>query len=124
MAVVGRDRVETLRFVGCPIRRAGSGPEDTWSDYSPPLTGAPVLLLTDLGIGRPGFGYEHADVHEWLEFAHRVKKAKSPLLAFVPYDESRWPTLLRSHMSIIQWDRNTTANAVSNKLKWLREVRR
>ena len=124
LAVVGPDRVEALRFVGCPTRRAGAGPEDTWSDYSPPLTGAPVLLLTDLGIGRPGFGYEYAGVNEWVEFAHLVKKAKSPLIAFVPYDESRWPSLLRSHMSIIQWDRNTTAITVNNKLKWMREVRR
>jgi hypothetical protein len=124
LAVVGPDRVETLRFVGCPTRRAGAGPESTWGDYSPPLTGAPVLLLTDLGIGRPAFDHEHASENEWLKFAHLVKKAKSPLIAFVPYDESRWPALLRSHMSIIQWDRNTTAITVSNKLKWLREVQR
>jgi hypothetical protein len=124
LAVVGPDRVETLRFVGCPTRGAGAGPEHTWAQYAPPLTGAPVLLLTDLGIGRPGFGYEHAGVNEWVMFAHLVRKAKSPLIAFVPYDESRWPTLLRNHISIIQWDRNTTAITISNKLKWMREVGR
>lgn len=122
--VVGSDRVKTLRFVGCPTRGAGDGPKDKWSTYSPPLTGAPVLLLTDLGIGKPSLSDERAGVNEWLEFAHLVRKAKCPLIAFVPYDESRWPPALKNHMSIIQWDRNTTAITVSNKLKWVREVRR
>lgn len=121
MNVVGPDRVTTLRFVGCPTRAAGTGPQETWSKYDAPLTAAPVLLLTDLGIGRPRLSDERSGVAEWLNFAELVKKAKCPLIAFVPYGESRWPTALRNHMSIIQWDRTTTAVTVSNKLKSVRE---
>lgn len=122
VATVGSDRVTTLRFVGCPIRRAGAGAEPTWSEYEPPMSRAPVVLLSDLGIGRPRLGYERAGENEWLKFIERVKKAKCPLLAFVPYDEARWPPALASRMSIIQWDRNTSAITVCNKLKHAREV--
>ena len=119
--VVGSDRVTTLRFVGCPTRAAGTGPLETWPQYEPPLPAAPVLLLTDLGIGRPRLGGERSGVSEWLNFAHLLKKANCPLIAFVPYGESRWPLALRNHMSIIQWDRNTTAVTVSKKLKSARD---
>jgi len=122
--VVGPDRVTTLRFVGCPTRGAGVGTEAMWSQYEAPLNGAPVLLLTDLGIGRPGLSDERSGVREWLSFAYLVKKAKSPLIAFVPYGEKRWPPALRTQISIIQWDRNTTAITVSNKLKGVRNDRR
>jgi hypothetical protein len=124
MNVVGSDRVTTLRFVGCPTRAAGSGPHETWSKYEPPLTGSPVLLLTDLGIGRPRLSDERSGVSEWLNFAQLLKKFKCPLIAFVPYGESRWPPALRNHMSIIQWDRNTTAITVNNKVKSVREYLR
>src|SRR4051812_45530890 len=60
LRVVGNDRVTTLRFVGCPSRGAGEGPEMSWSQYEPPLPGTPVLLLTDLGIGRPRLTDERA----------------------------------------------------------------
>ena len=121
MNVVGADRVTTLRFVGCPMRGAGTGPQDTWLRYEPPIPAAPVLLLTDLGIGRPRLSDERSEVTEWLSFAQLVKKSKCPLVAFVPYGESRWPTALLNHMSILQWDRNTTAISVSNKLKSMRD---
>jgi hypothetical protein len=122
IATVGTDRVTTLRFVGCPLRGAGAGPEPTWSHYEPPLSKAPVLLLGDLGIGRPRLSDERAGVREWLTFIRLVKKAKCPLLAFVPYEASRWPPELANEMPIIQWDRNTTAITVCNKLKHARKV--
>jgi hypothetical protein len=122
LATVGNDRVVIMRFVGCPTRRAGAGAEPTWSNYEPPASKAPVLLLSDLGIGKPSLDDERAGVSEWLTFIERVKKAKCPLLAFVPYEESRWPPTLASKMSIIQWDRNTTAITVCNKLKHMREA--
>ena len=122
VATVGADRVTTLRFVGCPIRGAGGGAEPSWSAYEPPLSKAPVLLLTDLGIGRPRLNEDRAPVNEWLLFIERVRKAKCPLLAFVPYAQSRWPPELASRMSIIHWDRKTSAITVCNKLKHVREV--
>lgn len=122
VATVGSDRVTTLRYVGCPIRGAGGGAAPSWSTYEPPVSKAPVLLLTDLGIGRPRLNDERAGIEEWVLFIEQVKKAECPLLAFVPYAQSRWPPELASRMSIIQWDRRTSAITVCNKLKHAREV--
>lgn len=123
LRVVGKDRVTTLRFVGCPTRGAGSGPEMNWSPYEPPLHRTPVLLLTDLGIGRPMLSDERAGVAEWLKFARLAEKTNCQLVAFVPYAPSRWPQALLRYMTIIQWDRNTTATTVRNRVKKEREVR-
>jgi hypothetical protein len=123
LRVVGSDRVSTMRFVGCPLRGAGEGPEMSWSQYEPPLPGTPVLLLTDLGIGRPRLIDERASVTEWRKFAQLVKKAQCPLVAFVPYLAARWPQALRRHLTIIQWDRKTTATTVRNRVKRAHEVR-
>jgi len=121
--VVGKGRVTTLRFVGCPSRGAGVGPAMSWSDYEPPVPGTPALLLTDLGIGRPRLSDERAGVAEWLRFARLLEKANCPLVAFVPYGASRWPQALTRYMTIIQWDRKTTASTVRSKVKCAHEVR-
>lgn len=124
LRVVGKDRVTTLRFVGCPARGAGAGPQMNWSRYEPPMQGTPIMLLTDLGIGRPSLSDERAGVAEWLEFALSVEKARCPMVAFVPYAESRWPQVLARHMTIIKWDRKTTATMVSSRVKGARGTRR
>jgi hypothetical protein len=123
LRVVGRDRVATLRFVGCPPRGAGVGAALSWSAYEPPLPGTPVLLLTDLGIGRPKLSDERAGVAEWLKFARLLEKANCPLVAFVPYAASRWPPVLTHHMTVIQWDRKTTATRVRSQVRCAHEVR-
>src|SRR5260370_39634363 len=46
LRVVGTERVETLRFIGNPLRGAGTGPKKTWPTYRPPLPSTMVLLLT------------------------------------------------------------------------------
>src|SRR6202008_4057123 len=51
--VVGRDRTEVNYFEGSPLWGAGIGPKDEWSDYRPPASGTPVVLVTDLGIAQP-----------------------------------------------------------------------
>ncbi|MFL6255073.1 MAG: hypothetical protein ACJ74T_08610 [Pyrinomonadaceae bacterium] len=111
---VGVDGVEVLRFVGCPLRGAGKG-RKPWPVYRLPLPGTPVVLLTDLGICQPMLTDDWADTPEWLNFATAVRRAGCPLLALVPYGPSRWHPALARLMTIIQWDRNTTAATV-NKL--------
>lgn len=121
--VVGRDRVQTLRFVGCPLRGAGAGPVTSWSEYRPPPSGTPVLLLSDLGIGRPLVGDDRAGVAEWLGFARLVRKARCPLVAFVPYAAPRWPRSLAPLLTMIHWDRRTTASVVRNRVGRAHEVK-
>jgi hypothetical protein len=107
--VVGKNHVELRRFVGSPLRRGAGSESKPWKDYAPPMPGTPVVVLTDLGICQPILGDDWADVQEWQRFGVAVQHAHCPLIAFVPYGESRWPTELRRYMTIIQWDRKTTA---------------
>lgn len=111
LKVVGKDKSEVLAFSGSPLRGVGVGLQENWADYEPPIPGTPVLVLTDLGIGQPEFFFERADVHEWLEFAALIRKCSCPLIAFVPYPETRWPNI-RQALSILQWDRPTNASTV------------
>jgi hypothetical protein len=111
---IGSDNVKVLRFVGCPSRGVRASAGEDWKSYGPPLPGTPVLLLTDLGIGRPMFSNERADVDEWLGFAAQVRRAGCPLVAFVPYAPRRWPRPLRRVMTIVEWDRRTSAVTIRN----------
>jgi hypothetical protein len=106
--VVGSDRVQVKRFVGSPLRGIGLRPRSS-SDYEPPLPGTPVVLLTDLGICQPMLAEDWADSREWLRFSSIVRHAQCPLIALTPYGPSRWPVELLAYMTIIQWDRKTTA---------------
>jgi hypothetical protein len=109
--LAGIDRVEIKRFAGSPLRGAGSG-RKPWPEYRAPLPGTPVVLLTDLGICQPMLADDWAGPVEWLKFSETVAHANCPLVAFVPYESSRWPGELMQAMTIIQWDRRTTAGTV------------
>ncbi|GAB6909569.1 conserved hypothetical protein [Desulfosarcina cetonica] len=111
--VVGRDRVETLFFADLPLHGIGPGSRRTWRRrYTPPATGTPVVLLTDLGIaGRRALGVG-ASAETWSVFADRVRDAGCPLLALVPYGPTRWPASLEKCMTILSWDRSTTVSTI------------
>src|SRR5262249_42972763 len=110
--VIGQEKVEVIHFLGTPLRKENGGP--TTEDYKTPPVGTPVLLVTDLGIGRTPFSAERASVYEWLKFVGFVNKAGCRVIAFVPYSQNRWPRILTNTMKIISWDRSTTANASRN----------
>jgi hypothetical protein len=120
---IGSDNVKVLRFAGCPPRGVRASAAEDWKPYAPPLPGTPVLLLTDLGVGRPMFSDERADEREWLAFASRVRRAGCPLVAFVPYEQRRWPRALRRAMTIVEWDRRTSAVTIRGLLARAHQVR-
>jgi len=121
--VVGRDRVQTLRFAGCPLRGTGAGAVTAWSEYRPPPAGTPVVLLSDLGIGRPLVGDDRAGVAEWVGFARLVRRARCPLVAFVPYAAPRWPHELAPLVTVIHWDRWTTVSTIRSRVGRAHEVK-
>lgn len=123
MNVVGADHVTALRFVGCPSRGVGSGPRRRWpAYYDPPPPGTVVLLLTDLGIGRPPLATDYATTTEWEAFAVQVKRARCPVVALVPYAPARYPLALSYMMTIIQWDRHTAVGDVYRQVGPAHEV--
>ena len=109
--VAGRDHAPAATFTGCPGRK--NGEDERWD---PPAPGTVIVLITDLGIGRPMLSLDPAGPGEWLAFARRVRRAGCPLVAFVPYPRSRWPRRLEEVMTILEWDRATTAAVVRARL--------
>jgi hypothetical protein len=107
--ILSADTVERLRFAGCPLRGAGGRARASWRDYRAPRAGTPVVLVTDLGAGRPPLSAEPADPAEWLEFVEVVRRAACPLVAIVPYPRARIPMVLRRAIKVVEWDRTTTA---------------
>jgi hypothetical protein len=113
--VAGLGFLSPLYFEGCPTRAAGHGSKSEWKNYLThhlPKPGTVVLLLTDLGIGRPEGLRARAGAQEWLAFTDAVRKRNCPVVALVPYPPARWPAALRKQMTIIQWDRPTSASLV------------
>lgn len=114
--IVGMDKVEVLRFIGSPARGAGIGLKP-WREYQPPPPGTPVVVLSDLGICQPMLAADWAEEEEWVAFAEIARRASCPLIALVPYKASRWPRSLARLMTIVQWDRSTSAATVASLLK-------
>jgi hypothetical protein len=114
--LIGHDRLEILRFVGCPNRGVGSGPRSDWRDWRPPLAGVPVLVVTDLGIGGGPLDDDRAEPYEWRRFASRVQAEGHSLLGLVPYEPPRWPPMLVRAMTLIHWSERTTAGDVQHAL--------
>jgi hypothetical protein len=115
-AVAGEENLEVLDFAGCPTRGVCPATGWQWTDYHPhhlPHPGASVVLISDLGIGRPpGMASRIATVAEWVDFAERVRRADCPLVAFVPYAPARWPTALQRRIHLVHWDRRTSVRIV------------
>lgn len=107
--VMGQDKVQILRFAGCPTRGVWKESNVYLEAYVPPRPGTLVLLVSDLGHTRPRLADDWADAAEWLSFADDVKHAGCELAALVPYTSRRWQPKLRGAINMIPWDRRTTA---------------
>ncbi len=101
---IGREVVSGLSFFDAPLRGAGTGPVSSWGAYAPPPRGAPVLALTDLGVGGPPIRRERAMPDEWLDLARLLRTRGSRLVALVPYPRQRWPLGLEREMRLVTWD--------------------
>jgi hypothetical protein len=115
--VLADDRLEVLRFNGCPTRGVRGESESSYRAWRPPPQGMPLLAVTDLGIGGPMLDSERATTAEWLTFAHRLREAGYDIVVFVPYEATRWPRRLQSAMKLIHWSERTTVGAVRRALR-------
>jgi hypothetical protein len=113
---VGKERVAVVHFSGSPRWGAGLGPRHDWQACTPPGDGAPVLAVTDLGIGQPLAADTFVDESEWLLFADDLARAGSPLLILTPYPPRRWPLVLARRLVILHWERTTTISHVHSEV--------
>jgi hypothetical protein len=111
-SVVGRELVQVFYFKDCPIYGVETEADANRVPFQPPPRATPVLLLSDLGIAAPAFSLRLAIDEDWLRLAHQLRVAACPLLTLVPYPPQRWPKRLSKELTIIQWDRGTTAARV------------
>ena len=90
--------------------------DDTWPVgdgrlHELPAPGTPVILITDLGIRGLRPHRAHAQPFWWALVA-RAQRRRCPVMAFVPYPVSRWPTRLSSYITPLMWDRTTTVATI------------
>jgi hypothetical protein len=117
--VIGGDRLEVIRFIGTPLLHWAPSSQP-WSEkpYAPPAAGTPVLLITDLGIGKaPATASESAGPDAWSEFARHLERAGCPAVALVPHGPKRWPPSQGRRMALMHWDHRTTVGRVR---RWMR----
>lgn len=113
---IGSDRVDVLKFDGCPTRGAGKGPKFRWTEYAAthaPPAQTPVICVTDLGIGRVIGGTGPATQEEWLDFSRLLARASCPLVCLVPYAKDRRPSGLAKKIDIVFWDRHTSVSQIA-----------
>lgn len=111
-SVVGHEQVQVFYFKDCPIFGLETEADARFIPFQPPPRATPVLLLSDLGIAAPEFSLRRVVVQDWVRLARYLRVAECPLLALVPYPRQRWPWKLSKELTIIQWDRGTTAAGV------------
>ena len=111
VATLAGPGLRDMRFVGCPTRGAGRGPRP-WDQYRPPPSPTPVLIVTDLGAGRPPSSVDTVRLEEWLAFAATLRRERCRPVTFVPYPRSRIPSVLVTALGVVEWDRSTTIASV------------
>ncbi|HEX8704270.1 MAG TPA: hypothetical protein VF815_35895 [Myxococcaceae bacterium] len=112
---VGQARTEVLSFTGSPLRGVGTDVSVDGQPWRPPMQGTPLLILTDLGLGGPATSFHRAYAAEWARFAESAHHAQCPPVVLVPYPPERWPRTLRGRLTLLHWDRGTTAGAVRHR---------
>jgi hypothetical protein len=112
LRTVGRFRVSLLRFRGIPPTRKQEPIAAGRPRWSPPPRGTPIAVLSDLGIGGAAADPARALPADWVAFAAEASEAGCPVVAFVPFGPRRWHPLVARAMTIIHWDRRTSAGAV------------
>ncbi|MEV1065243.1 hypothetical protein [Streptomyces sp. NPDC050263] len=115
-AVVGPHLVEVGYFSGVPQRGTGPGARWTRTAYTPPESGRPVLLLSDLGLGGPPDDPARGTREDWEHFVGLVTRAGCGVVALCPYPPGRWPRWMTGLLPLFSWDRTTTAGRASVRL--------
>ncbi|MFF7246173.1 hypothetical protein ACFZBU_19945 [Embleya sp. NPDC008237] len=126
-AVVGRGRVEVLRFRGTPGRGVRVvGRRRGRVAYRPPAAGTPVVVVSDLGLRRlPFSGSSAAGVGEWRDWLDAVRRAGCPVVCLTPYEAWAHPWTLRRRVALVPLDRRTSIRAARRESRRVRKgVRR
>lgn len=115
-ALLGPEYSEVQYFVGSPLRGVSLGSAKRRTPYRPPATGTRVLLLSDFGVTNHGLG-PRALQPEWQHFLAMLHRQECYPVALVPYPQDRSPRWLNALLTLITWDRSTTAGRVQARMR-------
>lgn len=111
-SILGKERLERLYFSGCPSRGLGPGERSTWKPWKPPITGAPVIAITDLGCAGFASNDEWAGPEEWARFAEHARSSGAAVVALLPFPVHRVPQSLAKRITVIPWSESLSAARV------------
>ncbi|MEU1500503.1 hypothetical protein [Streptomyces sp. NPDC005732] len=107
--VIGRDRVDVLRFRGTPDRGVVRRDPLAREAYRPPLPGTPVVVFSDLGLLRPAFaGHSVATPREWRGFLDQITHFGCPVICLTPYHPDDYPAEIRGKAALLPFDRQVS----------------
>jgi hypothetical protein len=112
ISVGGAESSSALYFRGLPSRGVADRRRRVRGRYQPPLSGVPVVLLSDFAIGFDELASDRATAGEWIEFLESLRRQGHSLVAFVPYPRRRCPGWLLRMTTVIEWDRRTTLGRI------------
>ncbi|HEX2827441.1 MAG TPA: pentapeptide repeat-containing protein [Burkholderiales bacterium] len=107
--LVGERAVDVVFVEGVPDAHG----DEAEAPYEAPPPGMPVLILSDFGIGRPLYAPRRGTPEQWRAFAERLRERGSRVIALVPHEPRRWPSILRSVVEFVHWDRPRQPRVVS-----------
>ncbi|WP_406299093.1 hypothetical protein OG948_27945 [Embleya sp. NBC_00888] len=117
-AVVGRGRVEVLRFQGTPWRGVRAVGRRGPVAYRAPAAGTPVVLVSDLGLRRlPFSAAAAAGSAEWRDWIDGVRRAGCPVVCLTPYEARAHPWALRRRVAMVPLDRRTSIRAARRETR-------
>jgi hypothetical protein len=111
-AVVGKCATVVQYFTGTPLRGCGDSPGAVPAPYRPPAAGGRVVLLSDLGLGGHAHLPDRPSASDWARFAAFVRSRACAPVALLPVAPGRFPVSLKAILTLVSWDRSTTASRV------------
>ena len=116
--LVGKDRVQIIRFSGLPYLGTWLKANEERTTPAPP-PGTLVLLLSDLGMTGSLWKLHRPMETEWCSFSKDVQGHGCHLIALVPYVLTRVSSTLRRIMTVIEWSRVTSVVTLKRKARTL-----
>jgi hypothetical protein len=115
--LIGADRSEVLYFTGSPMRGVTRRPADRPERYRPPAPHTRVLLLSDFGVVPHINCRLGAQRAEWESYFRSIESSARTPVGLIPYPSRRWPDWLDRQVSLVTWDRSSTAALVQTRVR-------
>ena len=107
----------------CPVYEFDSSPSDAvrWTESGAikwePVAGKPVIIASDLGVIQPPRSAPRTGKAAWFEFVKKCGRHNVPVIVLSPLHPQRCPKGLDRIISLIHWNRATTAAIIKRLIE-------